>query len=59
MVYMYRARRVTLLAMIIKQFQFNQIFGLTLPTIKDEIIDLRLREVDLEEGISLFKTMND
>ena len=52
------ARRFTLLSMVdrsTERFEFNQIFGRKVPTIKDNTIDLSLREVDGREGIFLFE----
>jgi len=52
------ARRFTLLSMVdrsTERFEFNQIFGRKVPTIKYKTIDLRLREVDGKEGIFLFE----
>ena len=54
-----RAKRVTLLAMVDRGHREVPIqpdfCGRVVPTSKDEIIDLRLREVDGEEGIFLCK----
>jgi len=54
-----RAKRITLLAMIDRGHREVPIqpdfCGRTVPTSKDETIDLRLREVDGEEGIFLCK----
>ena len=54
-----RAKRVTLLAMVDRGHREVPIqpdfYGRAVPTSKDETIDLRLREVDGEEGIFLFK----
>ena len=54
-----RAKRVTLLAMVDRGHREVPIqpdfYGRTVPTSKDETIDLRLREVDGEEGIFLCK----
>ena len=54
-----RAKRVTLLAMVDRGHREVPIqpdfYGRAVPTSKDETIDLRLREVDGEEGIFLCK----
>ena len=54
-----RARRVTLLVMVDRGHREVPIqpdfYGRAVPTSKDETIDLRLREVDGEEGIFLCK----
>ena len=54
-----RAKRVTLLAMVDRGHREVPIqpdfYGRAVPTSKDETIDLRLREVDGEEGIYLCK----
>ena len=54
-----RAKRVTLLAMVDRGHREVPIqpdfYGRVVPTSKDETIDLRLREVDGEEGIFLCK----
>ena len=56
-----RARRVTLLVMVDRGHREVPIqpdfYGRAVPTSKDETIDLRLREVDGEEGIFLCKTI--
>ena len=56
-----RAKRVTLLAMVDRGHREVPIqpdfCGRVVPTSKDEIIELRLREVDGEEGIFLCKTL--
>ncbi len=56
-----RARRVTLLAMVDRGHREVPIqpdfCGRVVPTSKDETIDLRLREVDGEEGIFLCKKL--
>ena len=59
-----RAKRVTLLAMVDRGHREVPIqpdfYGRAVPTSKDETIDLRLREVDGEEGIFLCKkTISD
>ena len=57
-----RAKRVTLLAMVDRGHREVPIqpdfYGRAVPTSKDETIDLRLREVDGEEGIFLCKKNN-
>ena len=57
-----RAKRVTLLAMVDRGHREVPIqpdfCGRVVPTSKDETIDLRLREVDGEEGIFLCKIIN-
>ena len=54
-----RAKRVTLLAMVDRGHREVPIqpdfYGRAVPTSKDETIDLRLREVDGEEGVFLCK----
>ena len=54
-----RAKRVTLLAMVDRGHREVPIqpdfYGRAVPTSKDETVDLRLREVDGEEGIFLCK----
>ena len=54
-----RARRVTLLVMVDRGHREVPIqpdfYGRAVPTSKDETIDLRLREVDGEEGVFLCK----
>ena len=54
-----RAKRVTLLAMVDRGHREVPIqpdfYGRAVPTSKDEAIDLRLREVDGEEGVFLCK----
>ena len=56
-----RARRVTLLVMVDRGHREVPIqpdfYGRAVPTSKDETIDLRLREVDGEEGIFLCKKL--
>ena len=56
-----RAKRVTLLAMVDRGHREVPIqpdfYGRAVPTSKDETIDLRLREVDGEEGIFLCKKL--
>ena len=58
-----RAKRVTLVAMVDRGHREIPIqpdfCGRIVPTSKDETVDLRLREVDGEEGIFLCKTIND
>ena len=57
-----RAKRVTLLAMVDRGHREVPIqpdfYGRAVPTSKDETIDLRLREVEGEEGIFLCKKNN-
>ena len=58
-----RAKRVTLLAMVDRGHREVPIqpdfCGRVVPTSKDETIDLRLSEVDGEEGIFLCKKLSD